>query len=497
MCKRPFIKKIKTDRFHYIYDVNSNELIKVSPLMYDIIEESAEVNRDSLVERFKGVYGKDEIIKNLEAIQGVKKEHNYFSGHRPEIFSGVGSIDDVRYILDSNLEQLILEVTEQCNLRCKYCSFSGRYKHARVHSGKKMAVEVMERAVDFFIGKCDKSNQAKLPAITFYGGEPLLRTDLIKRAVELTRKKGLFEQFSFSLTTNGTLLPDDIITYFIHNHISMLISLDGPKEVHDRYRFFSNGQGAFDSILKNLERIQRINPSYFESCISFNVVAAPPYDFELLIDFFHGQPFFEPFAEKIRLNFVDAFETTFFNDFCLEADKEKNSKELSKLRERHEHALINGTYDELTLEKRLFLEDFHTIACRRIERMGNRYPPIGSCFPGQRRLMVDAQGNFFMCEKVGQYFEIGNIYNGFNYSKIYDFIMQYDKFFEGCGDCWAVRLCKKCFNSVRKGERFDIRRKEALCKTMQTRIEKNLIAFCGIVEKNPDAFKVFDGITVT
>jgi uncharacterized protein len=497
ISQKPFIKKLKTMKDNYRYDVNSNELVRVNQVISDIIEDIRESNPQPIIDKFKHKYRSKDILRYYESLKRADNEHNYFSNHRPEIFSGFKSENDIKYVLDSNLNQIILELTARCNHRCKYCAFSGRYPYKRKHEKRDMTFDTVKKAVEYFAARSVKGYQEeKSAAITFYGGEPVIRFDLIKGILELTKKKGVFKKYRFSLTTNGTLLTDEVIAYFVKNKVSINISLDGPKGYHDRYRVFSNGRGTFDVILSNLKRIKRYSSGYFENDISFNVVISPPYDMDAVINFFYKKKFFEPFQDKTRINFVDAYETTFFRDFNLEKDKENLKNELERLLNRYRRALINETHEKLTIEKQLFLEDFHTIACRPKEPLGQKYPPLGSCTPGQRRLFVNTAGEFFMCERVGSNYEIGNVDDGFNYKRIYDFYQRYDNFFKDCKYCWALRLCKKCFNNIRKGPAFDEQRKKKMCSNMLKKIEKNLIIFCEVVEKKPDAFKFLDEITV-
>jgi sulfatase maturation enzyme AslB (radical SAM superfamily) len=79
----------------------------------------------------------------------------------------------------------------------------------------------------------------------------------------------------------------------------------------------------------------------------------------------------------------------------------------------------------------------------------------------------------------------------------YSLYKKYDEFFKDCNYCWALRLCKKCFNNVNKKERLCKKRKEKLCEQIKKNIERNLITYCEIIEKNPNAFEVFKGVKMT
>ncbi len=496
----PFIKKFKTRNYHCIYDVNSHQFLRVDPVIYDIIDEIGDNGKDNgvehIVDRFKDRHNSADIRRGYELIRQMQREKDIFSPHKPDITSGITCVEQVQHMLRSGLGQLILETTERCNLRCKYCVFSGRYEHARAHGKCDMTMDTAKKAVDFFSAR-SKDSADDMPAITFYGGEPLLRFDFIKQVIEYARARMKSRDVLFSFTTNGTLLgTQEVREFLVRNNIHITVSLDGPEDIHDRYRVFANGRGAFARVLNNLEQLKRYNPEYFTRRVSINAVIAPPYDFESMIDFFYKGPLFAGMEGHINFSAVDPYETTFFQDFHLKEHAKNDRKEMDKLLMRYQQAMIAGIYQRLTMEKQLFLKHFHQISYRKMNRLDRWFPPAGTCMPGQRRLFVDTKGKFFMCERVGSNYEIGAVEQGFDYRKIYHFFEEYDRFFADCKYCWALRLCNKCFNVVRKGDKLDKQRKETFCRDTLARLEKYLVVFSEITEQNPDAFKVYEDVTV-
>lgn len=135
---------------------------------------------------------------------------------------------------------MTLYLTLDCNLKCRYCFCGKKYKD-------NMSEETAEDAIGFFDKVCsEKAN------ITFFGGEPLLRMDLIKYIVSLCKEK-YPEKFTFSITTNGLLLIRENYRFLTDNDIYILLSLDGNKETQDSNRPLLNGQGSWDVIMKNIE----------------------------------------------------------------------------------------------------------------------------------------------------------------------------------------------------------------------------------------------------
>ncbi len=491
---QPFIKKFQANNTRYIYDVNTDEIFGVNEVVYDIIDDIHRCDLKSIVDRFKDRYGVSEIEKNYEEIKKAVDEGGYFSTARPEIIC-LYTKDDVEYVLNTNIYQLILELTNRCNLRCKYCAFSGRYSLNRSHGTEDMSLDTVKKALTLYMWKSD-SFGGHQPAITFYGGEPLLKFDLVKEIIQFVKDQEKGDKFSFSFTTNGTLLNPETIKFLVEHNVGILVSLDGPRQAHDRYRVYKNGQGTFDTIMKNMQSIKEYSMEYFKSKVSFTATLAPPYDFKAFVDFFYHSDFFDSLQEKIRFNLVDVYETTFFKDFHLEELAKEYPKEYSVFFDNYKKALLEGKYDDLTIEKKIFEQDFYALVYRPMNRLRDKIPPLGSCFPGQRRLFVNTDGKFFICERVGVSYQIGDVDKGFDFDAIYRFLVKYAEFFKECKYCWALRLCKKCFSDIQRGTEFDEARKQQLCKLRLKTIERNLIAYCELKEKNPDAFEPFKNIVI-
>ncbi|NIR10114.1 MAG: radical SAM protein [Candidatus Aminicenantes bacterium] len=495
--KKPFIKKFKTKNRYYIYDVNTNEILGVNKTVYDIIDEIYENNIVGIVEKFKHNYPVQEIKENYDLIKRMEKEKRYFFPRSPNISSGINSIEDVKSALRSGLPQIVMELTDRCNQRCCYCSFSGEYAYTRTHGKNDMTFQTAKKALDFFIKRAGEIYDNQGTAVTYYGGEPLLRFDLLKETVDYVVNIHPDKKVRFAITTNGTLLyRKDVIDFLVKNDIGISISIDGPVKIHNRYRLFVNKKPTFNRIFKNLAFIKEKHPDYFSRKISIIAVLAPPFEIEEVSVFFYKNDFFNNLKERITIGLVDPVDTTFFKDYHLEDEIKKVKNIFNRLVQQYKEALIKDTYNELTIEKDLFLRRFYNIASRKIYPLGKVFPPKGGCFPGRRKLFVDTCGKFFMCEKVSGNFEIGNVEKGFYYEKIYRFCQEYDRFFSDCKYCWALRLCDKCFNSIRKGEKMDFKRKKEFCITMRDTIEGDLITYCEIIEKNPTAFKVYENMVI-
>lgn len=129
------------------------------------------------------------------------------------------NVDSIETHLHTNgFSQLTLKVTEQCNMRCKYCIYSEHYPDTKFYSEVYMKWETAKKAVDDFLSHFHRTwerNKTRKPVIAFYGGEPLLGFDVIKKTVEYVKSEYSQYCFNYSITTNGLLLKNKDIANFL------------------------------------------------------------------------------------------------------------------------------------------------------------------------------------------------------------------------------------------------------------------------------------------
>jgi uncharacterized protein len=155
------------------------------------------------------------------------------------------------------LTTMVLNVTNQCNLSCEYCYEYGEDKIVDTENGKQpkfMSEQTARESVDFML---KESGDNKVAHVTFFGGETLLNFPVLQKTIAYARQRGeeLGKQVDFSLTTNGTLLKPEIIEFLAENHVGVTISIDGPKEVQDKFRVFHNGTGSYDVVAPKIKEL--------------------------------------------------------------------------------------------------------------------------------------------------------------------------------------------------------------------------------------------------
>ena len=411
----------------YLYDRSTNKIICIDDKSYKEFEK---------IEKEGGC------IENFVDIEPYKDKGLLLDNTIREInYPAINLLDNY---LDSKMEQLILQVTQQCNLRCSYCVYSGNYFN-REHTNQIMSEEVAFKAIDYFIQHSQDSDEI---VIGFYGGEPLLNFSLIKKSVGYVKNKVGDRRIRFSMTTNGTLFNDEVNKFLEKNNFSILVSLDGTRDEHNKNRCFSDGKGSFDILIKNLTYIFDKYPDLYKK-ISFNTVLNTNHNYTKVKSFFEKTDILknsimhtnivESKNSKIDVLFSEDFHIARRYDyllFILFLMGKVHSDVVSKLI-RENKAEIDSTYKSMCLF-RGFSETYHH---------------GGPCIPGVRRLFVSVDGKFYPCERVSETSEImniGDLKNGINIQKCKT-IMNIGKITEEeCKVCWALFFCKMCIAEIEK-----------------------------------------------
>ena len=248
----------------YMFDANTNVIINLKEDLYFELEKYMQS-------------GYKEFTPAIEKL----RDRGYLKDRAD--FEMVHPMDStLEYSLERCIGTIALQVTQGCNLRCKYCAYSGSYDN-RVHSSKRMSKEIAFKAIDFLF---DHSIDRDRVSLGFYGGEPLLELDLIKECVKYAKKKSIGKELMFNITSNTTLITDEVLKFLYDNEFSLTVSLDGDRQAHDKNRVFAaNGAGTFSVVMQILEKIQTQYPDYMER-VHINAVIDPTTDFDCTSNFF-------------------------------------------------------------------------------------------------------------------------------------------------------------------------------------------------------------------
>ena len=153
------------------------------------------------------------------------------------------------------LQTLVLNVTSKCNLSCGYCYEYGEDKIVEASTKPRFMNEATaKQSVDFMFSESGDSPSVNL---TFFGGETLLNFKMLQSSLAYAKEKGraLGKQVNASLTTNATLLRDEVIDWMVENDVGVTVSIDGAREQQDKHRVFSNGMGSYDIIVPRIKML--------------------------------------------------------------------------------------------------------------------------------------------------------------------------------------------------------------------------------------------------
>jgi len=479
--------RFKTDKFFYIYDINTNHILKVDNCLW----RSAgikDVNDPRAEQLLKG-FGASQRTNSLAKIRELQEKHNVLADRLPlKGLSFPKTVDEVVEELNSKLDHIILNLTERCNFRCSYCKFGVSYGFADGRYSERMPEAVALRAIDFLV---ERNAQGKSCRVGFYGGEPLLAFPMIKQLVEYAKIKSS-KPVKFALTTNGSLLTIEILKFLIRHDFSLTISLDGPERLHDRYRRTVKDQPTFDTILRHINVIKSADPHYYERKVGFSVVLAPPYHLLEVIDFFSDDSVYT--EAPVFFSLVDPNDTTFYDQFDKREIRKEYGEQIEILKQELLQNFIHAEDGKLKSKRAKVISEllgkrYFSVHNRAIFPLGEFCYPNGVCTPGLQRSFVTVRGELGVCERMGESWIIGDVFRGFSRWAIAELITTYVKISsEKCSRCWAVRLCTCCYLDARKGEGLSIEKKEQMCGGRKKNLAQAMIEYCRVMELNPHAF---------
>lgn len=481
-----------TKNKNYFYDTGTGKVV--------------ELDNDGL-KIMKCLFDEEIVIKNVEDLiclstrDNVHKfnqeinEYKILQGKEPQRFYSANYYENFENKVENELEQIILELTGKCNLRCKYCIYNDAYIYNRSFNNYDMTQEIAKAGVDYLY---EHSRNSKKKAITFYGGEPLIKFDLLKWTIDYARK--LFkDDVAFSLTTNLTLVTEDIASYFgTVPNLTVVASLDGPEIIQNKCRVYADGRETFIDAIRGLKLITEKMRDNDTSSIMINAVYTPPYSMEgihSIMEFFDSLDFL-PENIGVQITYPTSGSYEVKNDYEIKDERDKNplwewikeaTKEKSLTTEKN-RKYATSMFNALTRIHNRFL----------VDEPVDYYPFHSCCIPGVRRLYINSEGNFYVCEKIGDSPSIGDVRNGINIKNVKDYYIDgYNKnMINTCKNCWAIRLCHSCYvdrydtKGFRQGFNFNS------CDNEREAVKNELILYHSLLENNPEKIEEISKIEI-
>lgn len=411
------IHQYKMGGRNIVMDIASGSIHEVDDATYDMIELYGKKDRESVVKTIADRYPdleEGEAAEIYDELSELAAEGKLFA---EDTFAPMAG--ELKARTSGVVKALCLHVAHSCNLNCSYCFASqGRFHGERA----LMSFETGKRAIDFLV---ENSGSRRNLEVDFFGGEPLLNWEVVKQIVAYARsiEKEKGKNFRFTLTTNGMLVDDEVIAFSNREMHNVVLSLDGRKEVHDRFRKDYAGNGSWETIVPKFQRF---------------VEARGGKNYYIRGTFTHANPdFLEDIKVMLDLGFT---ELSMEPVVCAPGDPMALTEEdlpivaeqYEKLAELMEARAKEGkpfTFYHYMID----LEDGPCI-----------YKRISGCGSGTEYMAVTPWGDLFPCHQfVGEEsFKLGDIWNGVTNTGVREDFANCNVYArEECKDCWARLYC--------------------------------------------------------
>ena len=392
----------------------------------------------------------------------------------------------------THLKQLVFEVTDACNLRCKYCAYSDLYGGYDERKDKYLPFEkarmIIDYLVDIWKNNCSESFIEPV-SVSFYGGEPLLNMKFIQEVVDyVSRLNGINKRFFFSMTTNAMLL-DRYMDYLVKKKFRLLISLDGDEQGQS-YRVDASGKNSFDKVIKNVRLLQETYREYFDKLVQFNTVLhnrnSVDGSYHFIKNTFSKETSIAPLNNS---GIKKEKEEEFWNTYQNMTDSIQKSINCENLKTElfiknpdtgvllsYIHTQTNNVYDN-------YIDLL-------IDTKGqNSYPPTGTCPPFFKKMFITVNGKILQCEKINHEFAIGYISSDkveLNFDKVAnqqnDYVFRYQK---QCSICALKENCPQCVFQI-----DSINAPDTTCLNFRSKqmLEKHEQSVINYLQKHPELY---------
>ena len=414
------VHSYKMGGLNIVLDVFSGSIHAVDDVAFDIIglyeNESMENILSVISEKYKDnpEVTEEEILDCIDQIAELEKMGKLFT---KDTFADIAG--NLKEHTSGVVKALCLHVAHTCNLNCSYCFASqGNYSGERA----VMSFETGKRALDFLI---ENSGTRHNLEVDFFGGEPLMNFDVVKQLVGYARsvEKKAGKNFRFTLTTNGMLIDDDVIEFANKEMSNVVLSLDGRKEIHDRFRVDYAGKGSWEQIVPKFQKL---------------VKARGEKEYYMRGTFTHANPdFLNDIKEMLSLGFT---ELSMEPVVCAPDDPSALDYEDLPIVLRQYEQLASLMLEREKQGKPFtfyhYMLDLKNGPCI--------YKRISGCGSGTEYMAVTPWGDLYPCHQfVGEEkFKLGDIWTGVSNTSVQDEFAACNVYTRSeCADCWAKLYC--------------------------------------------------------
>ncbi len=338
--------------------------------------------------------------------------------------------------IDANrIAMFTIEMTQQCNLRCTYCCYSGNYRDRRAHNAKEISYETLQKTTEYILGHYNKS--ADEITICFYGGEALLARKKIEWVID--ELLPVFkDKVRFSFSTNGLLLTENTIDWLGNMpNVLVNVTIDGNKYMHNAHRQTVSGSGSYDAIVKNLRLFKAKYPDFYKDNVRFLSTVYSWNDVLKLSETWDDEPATEGHYPIHISHIIPDFEDETRTYDTWEV-KNRFYRQAFEDYKRESRGILSGCFQKLIdiVDNRNYLK---------LKSELN----IQTCYQGLFSTFINVDGDLYACEKFCGALKVGNVREGLDENKTFSLLQQFtERKNHLCSTCWAQRFCRMCMTSL-------------------------------------------------
>lgn len=477
------VTTFRTPRHGYLYDAATQHIARLPEPAFEVAQEAFGDGDGGTAGRARGGLTLDERAAGERFLAALRDQAGVALPVRPRrVVSGY----DDRTARDRDaLWSLLLAVTGRCNLRCGYCVYGGGYPGRRRHGAARMPWSVARRAIGYLAEHSAHAGRDER-MLGWYGGEPFLHLPLLERSAAELGRVFAGHPAIFHVTSNATAWSDRALDFLAGNDVRLLVSLDGPAEVHDANRRFAGGRPSHAAVMAGLERLEARHPDYFARRVGLNAVLAPPVDLVVLDRFFAalGLPLVVSAVEPTAIPPPGAPPPEITGAAALRARFVEGCRS---------GVFAGGSFVRrgYALPHALFARDLRRIHRRRLRPgMEEEVAGFGCCVPGGEHLLVTADGRLETCEKTDgcSLLRLGDLETGVDPDRPPALLRVFAELSgERCTRCFNLRLCNACFAHAVHAGRLDRRKLAWHCDLLRRRTREMLALYCEVLEEDAGA----------
>ena len=389
----------------------------------------------------------------------------------------------------ANISRIVFEITNACNLDCFYCAYGNLYDDYEDRNNSNISFEKSKVLLNY-IFNLHRSNKnistcSKLE-IGFYGGEPFLNLNFMKKIIEyINKNKPDFLDVIYSTTTNGTLLEKNM-DFIVTNNFRVWVSIDGDLSNNEFRVYKKNKKETFSKVHDNILSLKNKYPEYFKDKVDFQAVLhsknTPIEIYEFIKSNYDKAPIIAELSKVgLKNSCIKCFNAIY-------KDKEKEFSKITK------QSILNDLFSTLPNVKKLSetIEKLTPFVVNYMELTKERtkqYIPTGTCIPFSIELFMTVSGKILPCEHIGQQFSLATVTSNKIEIDYNDIALKYETWFSQikmlCRKCERKSICTKCiFKLIGKDNKINMCDDFMDFKKFKCFLEEQI----SVMENNPEFY---------